>query len=126
MLRSGLALAFLAAMASASTSCLTPTLPIPPPIVEDLQAPLTDGTVAVHVLAANAEPDAQYLLVLNQRTGEIRGMRPLLAPTAPPLPAADTGDFLVLIPARTDDCLLAYWMYQVYDVGQDTGCLLVP
>jgi hypothetical protein len=117
MLRAGLALAFLAAMVSASTSCLTPTLPIPPPIIEALEGPdPTTGLVEVRVLAVNAEPDAEYLYVLNQRSG--RGYSDG--------PEAGTGDFVVYVPAVRDDCLIVYWMYQVYELSQGTTCQTVP
>jgi hypothetical protein len=63
----------------------------------------------------NAEPDAEYLYVLNQRSG--RGYSD--GPEA-------GGDFVVYVPAVRGDCLIVYWMYQVYELSQGTTCQTVP
>lgn len=63
------ALAFLALVA---TSCLSPTLPLPPPNKPDVEGPDQQGMVILD--GSLSENDAE-VIAMNQRTGEIRGQR---------------------------------------------------
>ena len=116
VLRAGILGTVLLLAAALCPSCNTPTLPIPPPITEALTGPdPATGRVTVTVTAEHALSDALYLMVLNQATQRaVIEARRL------------DGAFVVEIEAASGDCLIGYWMLQIYEVGQGTRALCVP
>jgi hypothetical protein len=57
-------------LALAATSCLSPTLPLPPPSKPDVEGPDQQGMVILD--GTSPEPGAA-IIAWNHRTGEIRG-----------------------------------------------------
>jgi hypothetical protein len=113
VLRSAIVVVGLAAALLTGPSCFTPTLPIPPPIIEALSAPDADGIVHVRVTMENANPDSTDLYVRNQRTGLTFG--------GPRLPSGAYA-YDVAVFAASGDCLIAYEVFQVYEISQGTTC----
>ena len=103
--------------AAAGGSCNTPTLPIPPPITESLVSGSTPGTVVVSVTQEHALDEASYLLVFNQMPAHgVPAARRIVGPNA----------FEVEIPAERGDCLLAFFLLDLGEIGQGTTCLPWP
>lgn len=107
-----MAAAMLAALAA---GCNTPTLPIPPPIVEPLTAPDPDtGLVEVRIRVSIPEK-ASHAVVLNTATqhGVIEAR--LL-----------DGTFLLQIPAESGDYLVCYLLVSFNEISQGTIPMRVP
>ncbi|MBI5488976.1 MAG: hypothetical protein HY905_16700 [Deltaproteobacteria bacterium] len=114
VLRTGFVAVVILAAGVVCGSCNTPTLPIPPPIVEALEAPL-DGWVDVKVRHENDYDEAVYFLVFNQRTGLSYGG---------PRTAADPDyAFIVRAEAIDGDCLIGYFEMAPGEVGQGSTCI---
>jgi hypothetical protein len=107
-----IAVAVLAALAG---GCNTPTLPIPPPIVEALSGP-DPATGLVTVRISRSIPErVTSAIVLNDATQhgviEARQM---------------DGSFLLQIPAESGDYLQCFFLLQFTEIGQGTPPILVP
>ena len=77
------------------TSCLAPTIPMPPPSRPDIEGPNADGIVS---LSGTVEPGA-HVYAENVRTGDIRGQR------------TDTGDYRIAIGADVGDWLSLFYLH---------------
>ena len=115
VLRTGFVAVVILAAGVVCGACNTPTLPIPPPIVEALEAPGGDGMVDVKVTHGHDMDEAVYLLVYNQATGHFAGDARL--------PADPDYAFVVQIAASRGNCLIAYFMLSPGEVGQGTTCI---
>ncbi|NMC71641.1 MAG: hypothetical protein GYA57_16460 [Myxococcales bacterium] len=105
----------LAALPAAVAACNTPTLPIPPPIVEPLTAP-DPATGLVEVRIERSIPEkASHAIVINTATqhGVIEAR--LL-----------DGTFLLHIPAESGDYLQCYLLLGFGEISQGTVPLRVP
>ncbi|MBI5502248.1 MAG: hypothetical protein HY907_18540 [Deltaproteobacteria bacterium] len=98
-------------------SCNTPTLPIPPPIIEALEAPDALGMVEARLVHRHDQEDAVYLLVFNQNTGIWAG--------APRVTDPDYA-FRVRIAASIGNCLVAYFMIAPGEVSDRSDAVCVP
>jgi hypothetical protein len=113
MLRTGIVLAVLLATAALCTSCNTPTLPIPPPIVDSAHLAITESDPGPpRIVELVLQPGAciertQYLMVLNvdQQIGAFAARRPDMT-------------FVVDIQANSGENLLLMCMVSLFDVGQ--------
>ncbi len=103
-----------AALAALAGSCNTPTLPIPPPIVQQpLEADPTTGLLTVRITTSIPER-VTHAIVLNDATqhGVIEAR------------LAD-GTFELQIPAETGDYVHCFFLLQFTEIGQGTVPLLV-
>jgi len=103
-----------AALAALAGSCNTPTLPIPPPIVQQpLVSDPSTGLVTVRIDSSIPER-VTHAIVLNDSTqhGVIEAR------------LAD-GTFELQIPAEAGDYLHCFFLLQFTDIGQGTAPLLV-
>jgi hypothetical protein len=110
-----LLVAVLAVLAGLAGGCNTPTLPIPPPIVEALEAPdPVTGLVTVRITASIPER-VTSAIVLNDATqhGVIEAR-------------LVDGTFVLQIPAESGDYLQCFFLLQFTEIGQGTAPLLVP
>ena len=104
-----------AVLAAGAEGCNTPTLPIPPPIVEALTGP-DPATGLVTVRIQRSIPDrVTHALVLNDATqhGVIEARRM-------------DGSFELQVPAESGDYLNCFFMTRFTEIGQGTVPIEVP
>jgi hypothetical protein len=102
---------------TSASGCNTPTLPIPPPIIEALAAPDADGFVTIAVDADQVRdlPSVAYLMVFNTATQHgVLDARLV------------SGGFEVRIEASAGDALHAYWLSNGFEAGLPSRDLIVP
>jgi hypothetical protein len=103
------------ALAVLAGGCNTPTLPIPPPIVEALTGPdPATGLVTVRIRSSIPER-VTHAVVLNDATqhGVIEAR-------------LTDGTFELQIPADSGDYLNCFFLLRFTEIGQGTAPILVP